>query len=102
MVDYFINHLVYSDAYSHTDVTAVQKKEKEKSETAVYALAQALTQNTTDLLDPTVQTNVLLAQILKLVNMLVQQGTLNSSPDSGNSMASILAIMATGNWEIQV
>lgn len=102
MVDYFINHLVYSDAYSHTDVTAVQKKEKEKSETAVYALAQALTQNTTDLLDPTVQTNVLLAQILKLVNMLVQQGALNSSSDSGNSMASILANMATGNWEIQV
>lgn len=102
MVDYFIDHLVYSDAYSHADVTAVQKKEKEKSETAVYALAQALTQNTTDLLDPTVQTNVLLAQILKLVNMLVQQGTLNVGSDSGNSMSNILANMATGNWEIQV
>lgn len=99
IVDYFIDHLVYSDAYDHTDVTAVQKKEKEKSETAVYALAQALTQNTTDLLDPTVQTNTLLAQILKLVNILVQQGTLNT--ESG-AMSNVLANMATGNWEIQV
>lgn len=99
IVDYFIDHLVYSDAYDHTDVTAVQKKEKEKSETAVYALAQALTQNTTDLLDPTVQTNTLLAQILKLVNVLVQQGSLNT--ESG-AMSNILSNMATGNWELKV
>jgi hypothetical protein len=99
VVDYFINHLVYSDSYSHEDVTKVQKKEKSKSETAIYALAQALTQNTTDLLDPTVQTNTLLAQILKLVNVLVQQGSLNT--ESG-AMSNILSNMATGNWEIKV
>lgn len=99
IVDYFINHLVYSDSYSHEDVTKVQKKEKSKSETAIYALAQALTQNTTDLLDPTVQTNTLLAQILKLVNVLVQQGSLNT--ESG-AMSNILSNMATGNWEIKV
>ena len=99
VVDYFIDHLVYSDAYSHSDVTSVQKKEKDKSETAVYALAQALTKNTTDLLDPTVQTNVILAQILKLVNVLVQQGTL--STDAG-AMSNVLSNMATGNWEISV
>lgn len=99
IVDYFINHLVYSDSYSHEDVTKVQKKEKSKSETAIYALAQALTQNTTDLLDPTVQTNTLLAQILKLVNVLVQQGSL--STESG-AMSNILSNMATGNWEIKV
>lgn len=102
VVDYFINHLVYSDAYSHKDVTAVQKKEKEKSETAIYALANALTKNTTDLLDPTVQTNVLLAQILKLVNVLVQAETLNGSDSGSKTMSNILANMATGNWEIQV
>lgn len=99
VVDYFINHLVYSDSYSHEDVTKVQKREKSKSETAIYALAQALTQNTTDLLDPTVQTNTLLAQILKLVNVLVQQGSLNT--ESG-AMSNILSNMATGNWEIKV
>ena len=99
VVDYFINHLVYSDSYSHEDVTKVQKQEKNKSETAIYALAQALTQNTTDLLDPTVQTNTLLAQILKLVNVLVQQGSL--STESG-AMSNILSNMATGNWEIKV
>ena len=99
VVDYFINHLVYSDSYSHDDVTKVQKQEKNKSETAIYALAQALTQNTTDLLDPTVQTNTLLAQILKLVNVLVQQGSL--STESG-AMSNILSNMATGNWEIKV
>lgn len=99
IVDYFIDHLVYSDAYSHKDVSTIQKKEKNKSETAIYALAQALTQNTTDLLDPTVQTNAILAQILKLVNVLVQQGTLNT--ESG-AMSNILANMATGNWELSV
>ena len=99
IVDYFIDHLVYSESYSHEDVTQVQKKEKNKSETAIYALAQALTQNTTDLLDPTVQTNTLLAQILKLVNVLVQQGSLNT--ESG-AMSNILSNMATGNWEIKV
>ena len=99
IVDYFIDHLVYSSSYSHRDVSAVQKKEKNKSETAIYELAQALTQNTTDLLDPTVQTNAILAQILKLVNVLVQQGTLNT--ESG-AMSNILANMATGNWELKV
>lgn len=99
IVDYFIDHLVYSSSYSHTDVSTVQKKEKNKSETAIYELARALTQNTTDLLDPTVQTNAILAQILKLVNVLVQQGTLNT--ESG-AMSNILANMATGNWELKV
>lgn len=74
--DYFINHTVYNNAYTRDSVQKVLDAERDSSETAIYALADALTQNDVGLLlDPTVQTNALLAQILKVANaILTQQG----------------------------
>lgn len=74
-VDYFVNHSIYSKSYNHESVSEIQRKEKAGSEDAVYALAEALTKNNVDLLDPTMQTNVLLSEILKVANaLLVKQG----------------------------
>ena len=75
--DYFIEHTVYNNAYTRDAVQKVLNEERDSSETAIYALADALTQNDISLLkDPTLQTNALLAQILKVANAILnQQGT---------------------------
>lgn len=75
--DYFIEHTVYNNAYTRDAVQKVLNEERDSSETAIYALADALTQNDIGLLmDPTLQTNALLAQILKVANAILnQQGT---------------------------
>ena len=75
--DYFIEHTVYNSAYTRDAVQKVLNEERDSSETAIYALADALTQNDIGLLmDPTLQTNALLAQILKVANAILnQQGT---------------------------
>lgn len=75
--DYFIEHTVYNNAYTRDAVEKVLSAERDSSETAIYALADALTQNDIGLLrDPTLQTNALLSQILKVANaILVQSGS---------------------------
>lgn len=91
--DYFIEHTVYNSAYTRDAVQKVLNEERDSSETAIYALADALTQNDVKLLlDPTVQTNALLAQILKVANaILIQQG------DSGSiSLPDTLAGLSLG------
>ena len=92
-VDYFVKHTAYSAAYDHTEVAKVQSKEKGKSQDAVYALAEALTKNSVDLLDPTIQTNALLSQILIVVNAIMQQ---NNKAGSGTSLPDALEALATG------
>lgn len=92
-VDYFVKHTAYSAAYDHTDVSRVQREEVGKSSDAVYALAEALTKNSVDLLDPTVQTNALLSQILLVVNAIMQQ---NNKAGSGTSLPDALEALATG------
>ena len=92
-VDYFVKHTAYSAAYDHTDVARVQREEKGKSQDAVYALAEALTKNSVDLLDPTIQTNALLSQILLVVNAIMQQ---NNKAGSGTSLPDALEALATG------
>lgn len=80
--DYFIEHTVYNNAYTRDAVEKVLNAERDSSETAIYALADALTQNDIGLLrDPTLQTNALLSQILKVANAILVQ--------SGNSAGSI-------------
>lgn len=73
--DYFIEHTVYNNAYTRDTVEQVLNAERDSSETAIYALADALTQNDISLLrDPTLQTNALLSQILKVANAILVQG----------------------------
>lgn len=80
---YFIDHKVYNSAFTHEDYDRISRQEKECSETAIYALADALTQNKVDLLlDPTLQTNALLAQILKVASAI-----LNQTKDSGTALS---------------
>lgn len=93
-VDYFVNFTAYSEKYSYADVEKIQKEEKDGQSSAIYALAQALTQNTVDLRDPTLQTNALLSQILILVNTIVQQTNTESS--GAGSIAETLAGLALG------
>lgn len=92
-VDYFVKHTAYSASYDHTDVSRVQREEVGKSSDAVYALAEALTKNSVDLLDPTIQTNALLSQILLVVNAIMQQ---NNKAGSGTSLPDALEALATG------
>lgn len=91
---YFIDHEVYNDAYSYTDVASVQRKERQGSYDAVYALAEALTKNTVDLKDPAVQTNALLSEILLIVNAIMQQN--NQTSGGTLSLPDTLAGMSLG------
>ena len=93
-VDYYVNHTAYKKAYTHSDVTSVQRKEQKGSEDAVYALADALTKNTVDLTDPVIQTNALLSQILKVVGAIMQQN--NKVSTSGLSLPDTLAGLSLG------
>lgn len=92
-VDYFVKHTVYSQSYDHTQVSAIQRAEKKGSEDAVYALADALTKNQVDLLDPTMQTNVLLAEILKVANALLNKG---GAASGGMSLPETIAGLSLG------
>ncbi len=92
-VDYFIKHVAYNRAYDYSDVKRIQQDEKSEQSDAIYALADALTQNTVDLLDPTVQTNALLSQILIVVNNIMQQ---NNTLKTNISLPDTLAALSTG------
>lgn len=73
-VDYFVKHTAYNNAYTFADVERIAAQSKaQESGDLVNALAMALTQNTVDLNDPTVQTNALLSQILIVIQMMMQQ-----------------------------
>lgn len=98
-VSYFVEHTAYSKAYNHADVSRIQNTEKAEAGQAIYALAEALVQNTVDLRDPQVQTNALLSQILIVAQAIMQQnngaGNGLSLPDSLSALA--LGIVNTGN-----
>ena len=102
MVDYFVKHVVYNQSLNGSDdsttswyskVQEIQRKEKDEASSAIYTLADALTSNMVDLRDPQVQTNALLAQILKLVEVITTQ---NASAGGGQSIADSLIGMALG------
>ena len=93
--DYFIKHTVYNAAYSRETVDKIMREERENSESAIYALADALTENDVSLLvDPTIQTNALLSQILKVVNALLNQTS--TSNLGGVSLPDTIAGLSLG------
>lgn len=96
--DYFIKHTYYDQSgYDYTKVSEIQRKEATGEQDAIYALASALTQNTVDLRDPTVQTNAILAQILIVVQAIMQQNNTTGKltiPDS-------IAAMASGMFKLE-
>lgn len=93
-VDYYVNHTAYNEAFGKVanSVNTIRSKEKDQSDSAVYALAEALNSNSVDLLkDPVLQTNAILAQILIVVNAIMQQnnstGGVVSLPDTLQALA---------------
>jgi hypothetical protein len=72
-VNYFVSHTTYDRSYDYSKVAEIRNKERNESDSAVYALAEALSKNTVDLRDPAVQTNALLSQILLVVNAMLQR-----------------------------
>lgn len=89
---YILKHEVYNNSYKYSDVERVKRAEAAESGTALTALAKALTENTVDLRDPVVQTNAFLAQILLVVEAIMQQNN-----KTGNlSIPDALSAMATG------
>ena len=93
--DYFIKHSVYNNAYTRDSVDRIMRTERENSESAIYALADALTENNVDLLvDPTLQTNALLSQILKVANAILNQQSTGGG--SGVSLPDTIAGLSLG------
>lgn len=72
---YFIKHEVYNSAYTADDVERIRNAEKNGTGDAILALAEALTANSTELTDPMVQTNALLAKILLVATTIMQQSS---------------------------
>lgn len=96
--DYYLEHEAYSTATGvdsesenlsslWTEVENLKSDSEAESREAVYKLAEALTQNNVDLLDPTVQTNVLLAEILQIVNAIMQQNGTSGSTTLAQSIS---------------
>jgi len=88
--EYFIQHSVYSKSYNAADVERIRQAETNGTGDAILALAEALTANSTDLTDPMVQTNALLAKILIVATTIMQQGGSFGSttlPETLGSMA---------------
>lgn len=85
--DYYIRHTVYNSGFTTDEYDKIVREEKDKSDTAALALAEALTKNNVAaLVDPTLQTNVLLAEILKTAVAILAQskegGAAISLPDT--------------------
>ena len=90
--NYFIKHTYYDQSgYNYNKVEEIKRKEASGEQDAIYALASALTQNNVDLRDPAVQTNAILAQILIVLQAIMQQNNTTGKltiPDSIAGMAS--------------
>lgn len=98
--NYFIKHTAYSTATLNSYKAAdIIKSEKKSSGDAVLALAQALTQNTIGIKegfqDPVVQTNVLLAKILLVVETLMQQNNTTGQLSLPDALAALSTGMVT-------
>ena len=91
-IDYYINHTAYSrDTMSAAQAVEVQNAERSESGDAIKALAEALTANQVNLLDPTVQQNALLSQILLVAQTIAQNTNGISSNMQGGSIGSTIA-----------
>ena len=95
IIDRFIKYTTYTsetkDAYKAIDTVKSKEKEKESGD-AVLALAKALTNNTAELKDPAVQTNALLAQILIVLEAIMQA----ENTSGGATLATTLSALGLG------
>ena len=72
-VEYFVNHTAYHrDTLNAHEIEAIKSAEVGETGDAVFALAQALTDNLVNLQDPQVQTNAILSQILLVTEAIFQ------------------------------
>lgn len=89
--DYYIgNHTHYREATNFDSSIKTINTEKNQTGEAVLALAKSLTKNYEDLADPTVQTNVLLGQILVVLQSLL------TATQSGKGLTLPNALSALG------
>lgn len=93
-VDYYINHTYYNESLGKSLTDAWNKINNETNraqEDKLNALTEALTNtHIEDLMDPTVQQNVLLAQILAVLQAIMQQNNTQGKltiPDAISAMA---------------
>lgn len=93
-VKYFVEHSVYKSSYNHSDVDRIKNDQNAEQSASIYALAEALTQSTVDLKDPTIQTNALLSQILLVLNSIMQ--STNTKSSVGTSLVEELNALAMG------
>lgn len=96
-VSYFIDAEVYRNKFTASDVSKIESAEKDDSKKAIYSLAEVLTSGNKDLLDPTLQTNALLAQILLVVQSIMNQNNTGSTStilDTMNALATGLITTA--------
>ena len=95
VIDRFIKYTTYTaetkNAYKAIDTVKSKEKEKESGD-AVLALAKALTNNTAELKDPAVQTNALLAQILIVLEAIMQA----ENTSGGATLATTLSALGLG------
>ena len=95
IIDRFIKYTTYTsetkNAYKAIDTVKSKEKEKESGD-AVLALAKALTNNTAELKDPAVQTNALLAQILIVLEAIMQA----ENTSGGATLATTLSALGLG------
>ena len=93
--DIFVKFDTYSksthNAYKAIDDVKDKDKKKESGD-AVLALAKALTDNTAELRDPTIQTNALLAQILIVAEAILQA----ENTSGGASLQTSLSALGLG------
>lgn len=96
-IDYYINHSAYSrDTMSASQAASIQNAEKSEYGDAVLGLAEALTSNQVNLLDPTVQQNVLLSKILLLLESIQQNTNGISTNAKGGSLSTTLSALGLG------
>jgi len=95
--DYFFEHKIYNGGtLKLSKLEKVQEKEKAEKGDLANALAEYLTrnnQNLEDLKDPTIQTNMLLSQILVVANAIMNQ---TARSEGTLSLADSLAAAAVG------
>ncbi len=94
-IDYYINKTDYRNNFSAGAVGKLEELKAGESDKAIYSLADILTSKATDLLDPTMQTNVLLAEILTVAQAIMQQNNTKGQL----SIADSLSAMATGMFK---
>lgn len=85
--DFYIRHTTYSERTTSADWSAMEQMEAAASQDTALALANSLEaiSNIEDLKDPTVQSNVLLAKIVVILEAIMQQNNSTgglSLPDS--------------------